>query len=361
MKSSKSEKYILPHDGLFSQHAQENFPSYASCDTEVFINYAKKWGQFRLAGENSIIFARKHHQSNRLDHVNSQFEYLMNIAEYMHCHPRKAYTLDQIIDTLTGALSNLLKGQPNDWYDYPNNFPHLKSCYVVSQRILEAETYTTIEKRTEIYQKALSNREISDHPGIRDHVVSKLKCQDWKPQRGDQHGIDTSLRQKFTPVAQIFSDSADITENLTSLFTEVQHKFQELAKYDPKEQLEKIICLAATLHNGLTTIHPFSDGNGKFARFCMWMLLQEAGYALTNQNRFHEVDSTTYDASVHDDFAETQADDKEIGEAAIEDNSQNRNAHLVNYLKRHQLIQREAENNTCVDQSETVFQKNGGF
>ena len=55
------------------------------------------------------------------------------------------------------------------------------------------------------------------------------------------------------------------------------------------------------------------------------------------------------------------ADDKEVGEAAIEDNSQNRSTHLVNYLKRHQLIQREAKNNTCADQSETVYQKNGGF
>ncbi|MCI5150884.1 MAG: Fic family protein, partial [Candidatus Electrothrix sp. MAN1_4] len=47
------------------------------------------------------------------------------------------------------------------------------------------------------------------------------------------------------------------------------------------EQMHPVV-FAAELHEGIATIHPFVDGNGRTARLLMNLVLLQKGYAVTN-------------------------------------------------------------------------------
>lgn len=92
-------------------------------------------------------------------------------------------------------------------------------------------------------------------------------------------GIDQDNAGIYRSVPVAISGSRHVPPQAWQVPKKMEELFLRLKTEE--EQMHPVV-FAAELHEGIATIHPFIDGNGRTARLLMNLVLLQKGYAITN-------------------------------------------------------------------------------
>ena len=314
-------------------------PDFSLTSPEHFVQFLKNYSDKRQTpirhNITGMIWHKKHDSHQRLDHCNNLYDWMINIGEYMHCHPRHRYTSADIHATMHAVLSLHLKGHDVDWHKHQSSLKESLEnlCVVLGKRIEHADklddAYT--QQRSDVYRRKFQQHELAVKIEEKKSLIEKFHLDTCQPTPLDSD-YPKETKDQLKHLAHIFVESKDIIGHLKQLYKTVSQMSTALRSPSGTLSTENMTKVASYLHNGIIEIHPLVDNNGKFARLCVMILLKNNGY---HPNISINDDSLAYNNAISEDHSQSSMD---TGKQNIH------TAFFENYLTTHRLITPSATN-----------------
>ena len=296
------------------------------------VEMIKKEHAFRNSDQTAMMWCKNHNQE-RLDNVNNLMDFGLRIACQLHTHPdaSKRLAKHKIYQALGAFLQHRCKtsSYPLDWYN-KEGYESIKTlCAIWADRIEAAESVPFV-----LLNRANDQRAIYAASSDEEEYAQKLSQEAWSRLKEafgfneftSNELVKTLTKSRLELVAHFFSESEAIENEMIALFERVNILLLEATKGAKALDKQHLTHIAAYLHNGVVNIHPFEDGNGRYARNLMDLLIQKHGYAVHRGIKAHN--ENAYDNAISEDFIQTTR----------RNDTQLSTEHFIEYLDKHHVI-----------------------